>query len=341
MQRTDQFLRNYQSYQDDRLKEVSVTPQHRLTGLAIDGGGVRGLIPALVLEEIERRTGKPIWECFDMISGTSTGGLITLGLTVPDGDGGVRSKATDLVQMYRDSRQTIFSRSILRTLGSPLFDKYATKGLERELAKRVGEMTLSSAKTGIAVTAWNLTQNQPAYFNNAEAGHQFSDPLMRDVARATSAAPSYFAPCTIKSSDGTHTFVDGGTFANNPAKIAYLALRPPHAPSRPLLLLSLGTGNPVTEDPARRHLWGAIPWVRPMVRLFMTAPSELVDVELGQLADDDFSYCRIEPPPGQASPRLDDAGRRNIKALEDVASQLISAHDADLDKVCDQLEQRQ
>jgi hypothetical protein len=108
-----------------------------------------------------------------------------------------------------------------------------------------------------------------------------------------------------------------------------------------LLLLSLGTGNPVAEDPARRRLWGAIPWVTPMVHLFMTAPSELVDVELAQLADDDFGYYRIEPQPGQASPRLDDASSRNIKSLEDVASQLISDHDADLDQICDRLEQCQ
>ncbi|MBV9309416.1 MAG: patatin-like phospholipase family protein, partial [Solirubrobacterales bacterium] len=248
MQRTQQFLERYQGYQEQQLAtRPPVEPDLPLTALAIDGGGVRGLIPAALLAEIERRCGRPTWECFDVISGTSTGGLITLGLTVPDGAGDTRWKASDLVEMYRNASRTIFPHNILRTLGSPLFDKYAASGITRELVGRLGEEKLGSARTGVVVTAWNLTHNQPAYFNSAEAGSFFSDPLMREVARATSAAPSYFAPCAIAEPNEAHPnmFVDGGTFANNPAKIAYLALRPPHEPTRPVLLLSLGTGNPV------------------------------------------------------------------------------------------------
>ena len=341
MERTQQFLQNYETIRGEQL--ASAAEGRRLTGLAIDGGGVRGLVPALLLAEIERRTGRPISKCFDLVSGTSTGGLISLGLTVRGPDGEPRWKAAELVDMYRRASGTIFPRSILRTIGSPLFDKYSTRGLEKELEARLGTAKLSEALTGIVVTAWNLTHNRPAYFNSAEAGQVFSDPPMLEIGRATSAAPSYFAPCWIKepTEPAPNAFVDGGTFANNPAKIAYLALRPPHAQNRPLMLLSLGTGNPVAENPARRRLWGAIPWVTPMVHLFMTAPSELVDVELAQLADDDFSYYRIEPKAGQASPKLDDASSRNIKSLEDVARQLISDHDADLDKICEQLEQSQ
>jgi uncharacterized protein len=342
MERTQQFLENYETIRGEQLNAASEEGR-RLTGLAIDGGGVRGLVPALLLEEIERRAGRPISQCFDLISGTSTGGLISLGLTVRGSDGGPRWKAADLVKMYREASHTIFPRSVLRTLGSPLFDKYGTSGLEEELNTRLCTARLSDALTGIVVTAWNLTHNRPAYFNSAEAGNVFSDPLMREVARATSAAPSYFAPCWIKEprEPAANAFVDGGTFANNPAKIAYLALRPPHAQTRPLLLLSLGTGNPVAEDPRRRRLWGAIPWVTPMVHLFMAAPSELVDVELAQLADDDFSYHRIEPQPGQASPKLDDTSSQNIQSLQDVATQLIADHDRDLKKICDELKKRQ
>ena len=79
--------------------------------LSIDGGGIRGLIPAVVLAEIEKRTGKPASELFDLIAGTSTGGILALGLTCPAADGRPRYSAERLIDLYQKEGNRIFNRS--------------------------------------------------------------------------------------------------------------------------------------------------------------------------------------------------------------------------------------
>lgn len=76
--------------------------------LSIDGGGIRGIIPALILAEIEQRTGKPICQMFDLIAGTSTGGILALGLTRPDDTGQPAYRAEDLVRLYKTEGPVIF-----------------------------------------------------------------------------------------------------------------------------------------------------------------------------------------------------------------------------------------
>src|SRR3954449_12357803 len=84
--------------------------------LCIDGGGIRGLIPALVLAEIERRTGRPTFELFDLIAGTSTGGILACGLTCPGEDGRPRHSAEELADLYRTEGPRIFDRSLIRRI---------------------------------------------------------------------------------------------------------------------------------------------------------------------------------------------------------------------------------
>src|ERR1051326_2989146 len=82
--------------------------------LAIDGGGIRGIIPALILEAIEERTNRPISSLFDMLSGTSTGGIIALGLTLPAEDGKPAKSAHDIVNLYEREGRTILDRKSTR-----------------------------------------------------------------------------------------------------------------------------------------------------------------------------------------------------------------------------------
>ena len=86
--------------------------------LSIDGGGIRGLIPALVLAEIESRTGRAVGQCFDLIAGTSTGGILAMGLTRDDGNGKPRFSAGDLADIYQARGKEIFSRSLWKGAAS-------------------------------------------------------------------------------------------------------------------------------------------------------------------------------------------------------------------------------
>ena len=104
--------------------------------LSIDGGGVRGLIPGMVVVEIERRMGKPVSELFDLIAGTSAGGHIALALTCPGADGKPRWKAEDLAVFYREAYGRIFESSGLRifdTLKGLSNERYSAEGIEKVL----------------------------------------------------------------------------------------------------------------------------------------------------------------------------------------------------------------
>ncbi|MEO1088356.1 MAG: patatin-like phospholipase family protein, partial [Acidobacteriota bacterium] len=79
--------------------------------LAIDGGGIRGLIPALVLEAMEEKTGRPVSEIFDLVAGTSTGGILALGLVRPGDGGGPAYSAADLAELYERRGGQIFTSS--------------------------------------------------------------------------------------------------------------------------------------------------------------------------------------------------------------------------------------
>src|ERR687894_1010021 len=106
--------------------------------LSIDGGGIRGIIPAMILAEIEDRTGKRIAEMFDLVAGTSTGGILALGLTKPGQGGKAEYSAESLIELYETEGGRIFDRTVwhrLHSVGGLAEEKYSSKGIE-EVAHR-------------------------------------------------------------------------------------------------------------------------------------------------------------------------------------------------------------
>ena len=274
------------------------------TVLAIDGGGIRGIIPALILAHIEQqmkdlpRDGNEkcqlrIANVFDLIAGTSTGGIIALALTKP-GDRSERPEYTGerLVDLYLNEGENIFNRPKshrIRSVWGWLNTKYPADGIEDVLARYFGDTTLNQALTRVLIPTYDMRGARVHWRNNFDyrrGGHprffkhypideatQASDtrqqpstdrppadsdlpdshiesPLMRDVARATSAAPTYFEPIDLdlRLSDLTlvETLVDGGIYANNPAMCAYAdakrIIRNGGSPNDQILLVSIGTG---------------------------------------------------------------------------------------------------
>src|SRR3954447_10534249 len=106
--------------------------------LCIDGGGMRGLIPAVVLAEIERRSGRPTAELFDLIAGTSTGGILALGLTRPGEGGAPAFTAADLIGFYESEGPEVFHRSLLKRVESVegyVDERYDDSGLNAALRR--------------------------------------------------------------------------------------------------------------------------------------------------------------------------------------------------------------
>ena len=165
-----------------------MTPPYRV--LAIDGGGIRGLIPALVLDRIEQRVGRPIAECFDLIAGTSTGGILAVGLSCA-GDDRPRWSAADLVALYETEGPRIFDRSLVKTLTSVFGiedEKYSRENLEEPLDRYLGAARLRDALTELLVPAYETERRFPYFFRRtaarADPAHDFA---VSDVASAHAA----------------------------------------------------------------------------------------------------------------------------------------------------------
>jgi len=297
---------------------VSQQAQRAVTRiLAIDGGGIRGLIPALVLTEIERLTGKRIAELFDLIAGTSTGGILAAGLTVPDATGKAPMyRAEELVGLYRDHGEEIFSAGWLRKAWSLFVGaEYSPHNLEEHLKKQLGEHRLADAVTGLLITAYDMHEGKAWFFSRLAAQRKADrNFLLWEVCRATSAAPTYFPPFKLPNEKAT--LVDGGVFANNPGLCAWVDDHEGIDPKAPVMLLSLGTGSvphPVTFTRARR--WGKIRWAQPAIGAFMDGQSDTAEYQLGRLLDPTV-YLRLQPELAEEHEKMDDASKPNLGALE-------------------------
>jgi patatin-like phospholipase/acyl hydrolase len=307
--------------------------------LSIDGGGIRGVIPAAVLAEIERRTGRTVPQLFDLVAGTSTGGIIALGLTVPGEHGAPRWRAADLLELYRREGEHIFSRSVWQRITSAegvLDEKYPADGLEAALSKYFGDARLRDALTPVLVTAYELERRKPFFFRSGRAAaNPIYDFPMREAARATSAAPTYFEPPQlVNEADGErYALVDGGVFANNPSMCAYAEVlsEDRHAD---VLVVSLGTGQlnrPIHYADAKD--WGLLGWAKQIFNVVLDGVSDTTDYEVEQVLGPE-RHARLQIELIGASDDLDDASPENIANLETKARELIAGNDAEIDRVC-------
>jgi patatin-like phospholipase/acyl hydrolase len=287
--------------------------------LSIDGGGIRGLIPALVLAEIESRTGRRIAELVDMIAGTSTGGILACALGKP-----APLPAAEIASLYIEEGPKIFDRSLLKqitSLGGYLDERYSDKGLVNALERYLGDTQMTAATLPLLLTAYD-TEARAIHLLRSEGEH--SGASMVDAAHATSAAPTYFEPVRL---DGA-CLIDGGVFATNPALVAYAEVR-----GKLDFLLSLGTGEhtrPLPYETVRD--WGKLEWAEPIIDVVFDGGADAVDLQLSKLAGD--AYLRLQTRLDEASDALDDASAENLAALRREAARLIEQRSADIDRAC-------
>lgn len=313
--------------------------------LSIDGGGIRGIIPALVLADLERRTGRPVADTFDLVAGTSTGGILALGLTVPGDDGQPRYRAADIVRLYLDDGPTIFSRSLWRRvtgLENLVEEKYPSAPIERVLQDRFGDARLSHALAPVLLPAYEIERRDAFFFKSHRAvDDPDRDYPMWQAARATSAAPTYFEPARIDVGGSVPywSLVDGGVFANNPAMCAYVESQDPRFfdADQEVALLSLGTGELTRRIPHEDAVgWGLAHWAQPLLGVVFDGVSDAVDHQLRTVLGRDHgrgAYWRLQVQLDEGSDDLDDASRTNLRVLQLKAEQLIADHDAELDAI--------
>lgn len=299
--------------------------------LSIDGGGIRGIIPSIILSEIENRLKKPIAECFDLISGTSTGGILGLGI-VKQKDGKPQYSCENLVDIYMEHGKDIFSRNLFYRFSScfGLFSsEYQVNGLNRVLTKYFGDDQLKDAFTKIMVTTYDIKNREPFFiksWNNPEI-------LMKHAARATSAAPTYFEPFEMKTNGLNRTLVDGGIFINSPSVSAFAAGMKSF-PNQEYFLLSIGCGE-LTRSIAynRARKWGKAMWLAPLLGCMFDGMSDAANYQMLSFLSE--NYYRLQVKLDFASDDLDDISYENMENLKKEARLLIKQNSKSLDSICE------
>lgn len=278
--------------------------------LSIDGGGLRGVVPVLILREIERRTGKKITDLFDMVAGTSTGGLIACGLTVSDNGKDPKYTIADIEKIYTDRGKDIFpEKNFLKTLISNITSlkrpKYSANGLQKVLEEMFGQRRMSSCIRSVFIPSFDLFNNEAILFKSRHAiNYPENNALLVDVCRATSAAPTYLPAYKFIYENKQRVSVDGGVYMNNPSMGALIEVTKYHEESpysRPDLkladisILSLGTGH-YTGEIARQQVesWGLLDWASKITDVMMQAVNQTTTYETEELLSNG-NFLRINP----------------------------------------------
>lgn len=267
--------------------------------LSIDGGGLRGLVPLLILKEIEKITGKKIYELFDLIVGTSTGGIVACGLTATK-DGKTPLLSIDkLIELYTTKGSVIFpyKENIFTKINSVFNPKFCPDGLDKSLKEYFQDLRLSNTLKPVIVTSYDIRNNEVIMFKSRKSNEPGYNSLIKDVCRATSAAPTYLPSYEMSFGNKQRTCIDGGVFINNPSLAGVSdVIRNGYGfddlDVDDISLLSLGTGI-YTENLGVKETksWGLKDWVKPITDVMSQATSKAVDYECTELLD---NYLRVQ-----------------------------------------------
>ena len=273
--------------------------------LSLDGGGIRGIVSVVLMQRLAAERGLSRFLAgARLVAGTSTGGLIALGLAH-------EIDLAELRDLYETRGKAIFDDSWLddlRDLGRIAGAEYDNDWLVRDLRGLFGRTTLGELRKRVLVPAFDLDNEakpasrrmwKPKLFHNFPGEDSDAAALAWKVGLYTSAAPTYFP-----SADG---YVDGGVFANNPSLCALTQALDRRTRGRlpglrDIVLLSIGTGTSLVYIEGQTHDWGYARWAKPLVSLILDGVSGVADYQCRQLLG--ARYHRLAPvfPPGTTLP---------------------------------------
>ncbi|KAL9453060.1 hypothetical protein AB3S75_008788 [Citrus x aurantiifolia] len=341
----------------------------KITVLSIDGGGVKGIIPGTILAFLESRLqdldgpNARIADYFDIVAGTSTGGLIGTMLTAPNKDGRPMYAAKNINNFYFEHCPKIFPqlswgrnfpRSIIRSLSKwvrPMYDGKYIRSLTKEILE---DITIKDTLTNLIIPTFDIKRLQPVIFstNDVKKG-PLKNARLADICVGTSAAPTYLPAHHFVTKDSTtgdtcsFDLIDGGVAANDPTLVAishilneilkhnaeFDDIKP--IDSGQMLVLSLGTGEAkrATYYSARNaSKWGRLKWAynggrAPMLDVFLDASSDMVDFHVSaffQSSNCKASYLRIQDDTLSIdAAKVDNSTEENMKRLEEIGMKLL------------------
>jgi patatin-like phospholipase/acyl hydrolase len=330
--------------------------------LSIDGGGIRGIISCVILKYIEEQLQKhdnpnaKIGDYFDLIAGSSTGGLITALLLFPDGHKNAKYSVEEALNLYAKNGEKIFEVSFFEHLLNPfglLKEKISDKNLEKQLLDVFDALELKDMAKPCLITSYDITARKALLFTSHNAHEPIKNFYVKDVCRATAAAPTYFEPAQIYSIyKQKYTLIDGGVYANNPALCAYAEARKiefskvlknkqkPDFPSvNDMIIVSVGTGSVL--KPYKFEEFdnvGKVKWIAPLIDILLSANVETVDYQLQKMFEtlgnrNRENYHRLMPTLFHSSTEMDETSPENIQNLIQDGLTFINKNQEELDKI--------
>jgi patatin-like phospholipase/acyl hydrolase len=313
------------------------------------------MLPAMFVAELERRlrlvTGNAnsyISDYFDMIAGTSTGGILACYYLY--NDEGLHLDAEQAVQLYEKQGNMIFNKRLLRFVIRFFDALYPAKGIDRALLTSLGNARLSSAPCNSAIMAYDITERKAVIFTrDAAAADARRDYYLRDIARATSAAPTFFRVAKAVSAAGEPSYlIDGGIYANDPAICAVVEAKKTKIPGSDrypkisdMYVVSLGTGKVARAySYERAKRWGVFSWAIPVIDMLQSSSAEVVSYQVDKLFDSEHcreQYVRLVPDLEGVSHKMDDASPRNIARLRVAGQRFIDDNSAQIDEIAARL----
>ncbi len=330
--------------------------------LSIDGGGIRGMIPSVFLaslaDNLERRgVKKPLHNIFDIMAGTSTGGLIAMALSVPlfgdkhgniyDKDGGVMPQY--LPCLYETLGEKIFpgNRYKVRKVVRQLFtSKYSSEPMRQVLKGVYRECPVKDALTNLLITSFDMKTMHPIFIKKRPVPPGSDTDMnfyMVDTALAAAAVPTYFPPVNMKSigSDGkAFCLIDGGIFCINPAMSAYIEARKifPHAD---YVILSLGTGIQTEQYKTETmHRWGFFNWIAPWLNVpLITAVGDGQRISTNHMLQklSRVSLYRFDIHLESGKGSMDDGSRENLQYLKEKAYKMLAINNDSFNRLVDEI----
>ena len=299
--------------------------------LAISGGGIRGIIPAVVLARIEKLTGKPIHQSFDLVCGTSTGGIIAAGLTMAKPLSG-----DQILDLYLNHGRTIFSQSFwrkIRSLGKNLGPKFDGVGLASVLLGAFGDIKLEDALIPTFMPAYAIERRSPVFFRSWVPSAK--PHTLVDVCMATSAGPTYFPPACVNGD----WYWDGGVINNNPALSGVIkACMRFGVHTRDCLVVSLGTGVNQAPIPHEKAMgWGNLGVVQPLLDVCLDGVSDLTHYQLCDLLPDK-NYLALQTQLSEQNAEMDNVNPHNFADLIVKARELVDSNSGRLAEFCERLQ---
>jgi predicted acylesterase/phospholipase RssA len=305
--------------------------------LAIDGGGIRGMIPAQMLALIEKEVGVPIGKLFDCVAGTSIGGILALSLVQSDPNNPSLPKRTaaESAQFLEIEGPKVFERTRAQTVQSMdgvREPKYSNKNLSQAVEREFQTDTISNSITDVVITTYDLTSGKPFIFSHFK--NEKSPYLMKDISLGTAAAPIYFPSYPIQNLN----LVDGGLVANNPSFIAFIKAKEHIDPNRDIFILSLGTGEmtlqAIPADESKKY--GMIQWLPILFDVIFKSMQETQMLQLEHIkntSQTSLSLLRLQPQlETKPQEKLDNASPQNIQQLKTIATNYFNQNHDQIDK---------